>query len=482
MILGIDLGTGSLKVAVVDSGGRVVASTEVEYAVRSPRVGWSEMDPETWWSALVTAVRRLPDELRRRVDAVGLSGQMHSLVLCTASAIPVRAAILWSDTRSETVLPAFRSLAPGQRRRLANPVVVGMTGPSLLWLVRNEPDAVAKARWAMQPKDWLRLRMTGVPATDPSDASATLLYDIEADGWATDIVRDLGLPDDRLPPILPSSARGGELLERAAEELGLAPGLPVAVGAGDTPAAALGAGMVALNDGQLSLGTGAQIVVIGMGAAQAGEPVVHRFRSALPGQHYTMAAMQNAGLALTWVRSILGLTWQQLYASFDAERVQADLVFLPYLSGERTPLMDARVRAAWVGLGLHHDRDDLAAAALAGVALAVLDGYRAVRAAGLDVASLRVTGGGSREPRFMQFLCDLLGVPFELDHTPRASARGAVYLAAGMLGREIGPWRSPRPAQRSRMEPRALSGQATELVQAFHRERERSRGVLSRLA
>jgi len=475
VILGIDLGTGSVKTAVIDRGGRLVASTEAEYAVRAPVPGWSETAPEAWWSGLVAAVRGLPEKLRRRVEAIGLSGQMHSLVLCTASGVPLRPAILWSDTRSETVLPAFRSLAPSQRRRLLNPIVAGMTGPSLLWLDRNEPDAVSTARWALQPKDWLRLRLTGVPATDPSDASATLLYDIVADGWATDIVRDLGLPNDLLPAIRPSDAHGGDLVGAAAEALGLTPGLPIATGAGDAAAAALGSGIVESNDAQLSLGTGAQIVVIGTGTGPGPEPAVHRFRSALPGQHYTMAAMQNAGLALSWVRSVLGLTWQQLYASFDPEEVRADLVFLPYLSGERTPLMDARLRAAWVGLGLHHGREDLAAAALAGVALAVLDGFRAVHAAGLGVAGLRVTGGGSREIRYAQFLCDLLGVPFELADTPRASARGAAYLAARMLGCDLGGSGSRKPAPWCRMQPRPLAGQARELVEAFQQVRDRLR-------
>lgn len=480
MILGIDLGTGSLKTAVIDAVGNMVASTEVEYAVQSPQVGWSETNPEVWWSALVRAVRELPEELRRRVEAIGLTGQMHSLVLCTPSGVPLRPAILWSDVRSETVLHAFRSLTRQQRGRLANPIVAGMTGPSLLWLVRNEPEAVSSARWAMQPKDWLRLRLTGVPATDPSDASATLLYDIVADDWAMDIVRDLGLPVDLLPPIRPSGARGGELEEASAEELGLAPGLPIAIGAADAPAAALGAGIVEAGDAQLSLGTGAQIVIIGAGTEPGPEPAVHRFRSALPGQHYTLAAMQNAGLALNWVRSVLGLTWQQLYGSFQPERLTAGLVFLPYLSGERTPLMDARVRGAWVGLGLHQGRDDLAASALAGVALAVLDGFRAVQAAGLEVACLRVTGGGSREPRYTQFLCDLLGVPFELVDTPRASARGAAYLASTMLGRGIGRSGPRRPIPGSRLQPRPPTERVAVLVEAFHRERERLRAFAAR--
>ena len=473
MILAIDLGTGSVKTVAVDDDGATAAFAEGDYAVVAPEVGWSETDPEAWWQALVHAVRTLPEAIRRQVTAIGLSGQMHSLVLCSGAGAPVRPAVLWSDTRSETVLADFESLSVAQRRRLGNPIVTGMTGPSLLWLARHEPESLARARWALQPKDWLRLRMTGVAATDPSDASATLLYDLEADSWAEDIVRALGLPPELLPPVWPSDARGGALAAEHADALGLQPGIPVAVGAGDTPAAALGAGLVHQGEAQLSLGTGAQIVVIGAGSAPSLDPAVHSFRSAVPGQHYTLAAMQNAGLALNWVRNTLGMTWEQLYAGFDPERLRPDLVFLPYLSGERTPLMDASARAAWVGLGLHHTRDDLAAAALSGVAMSVLDGFQAIEEAGLTVERLRVTGGGSREPRFAQFLCDLLGVPFDFAETPRASAMGAAHLAASMLGRELPVVRPTRGAPRPPMRPRPLDESARELVEGFHRVRHR---------
>ena len=472
MILAIDLGTGSVKTVVVGDDGATAAFAEAVYGVDAPEVGWSETDPEAWWQALVNAIRFLPGAVRREITAIGLSGQMHSVVLCADDGAPVRPAILWSDARSEGVLPAYLQLSAERRRRLANPIVAGMTGPSLLWLARHEPASLERARWALQPKDWLRLRMTGVAATDPSDASATLLYDLDADAWAEDVVRALGLPPELLPPVRPSEAKGGKLGPAAAADLGLEPGIPVAIGAGDTPAAALGSDLVREGEAQLSLGTGAQIVVVGAGGPPDAEPVVHRFRSALPSQRYTMAAMQNAGLALSWVRAALGMSWEELYAGFDPDALRPDLVFLPYLSGERTPLMDASARGAWVGLGLHHTRQDLAAAALAGVALAVRDGYQAIRDAGLDIESLRLTGGGSRDPRFRQFLCDLLGVPFELAGTPRASAVGAARLAARMLGWEL-PAGVSVDAPSAPLQPRPLGEKTGELVEAFRRARDR---------
>jgi xylulokinase len=476
MILGIDLGTSALKAIVVSTTGSPVTSSRAEYAVNTPRPGWAETDPELWWQALITAVQVIPEDIRQQVTAIGLSGQMHSLVLCSATGNPVRPAILWSDTRSESVLPTFKALGPAQRERLGNPIVAGMTGPSLLWLARHEPAAVESARWALQPKDWLRLRLTGVAATDPSDASATLLYDSMADGWAQDIMQFLALPAGLLPPIRASDAVGGELAAAPAGQLGLQPGIPVAIGAGDTPAAALGTGLVNANDAQLSLGTGAQIIVIGEpGGPGAGnpEPAVHRFRSALKEQHYTMAAMQNAGLALNWVRSILGFTWEELHAAFDPSGIPADLVFLPYLTGERTPFMDAGLRATWTGMALHHTREDLAAATLAGVALAIRDGLQALRDAGAEAARLRVSGGGSQAPGFTQFLCDLLAVPLQPTETPDASALGAARLAAGMLQQDFG---SPGRAEANpdlQFKPRPLTQETTELLERFQSVQQR---------
>lgn len=472
MILGIDLGTGSLKAVAVTDDGTIAAAGEADYDVQSPELGWSETDPEAWWQALVTAVRALPGDVRRQIAAIGLSGQMHSLVLSTSAGEPVRPAILWSDTRSKSVVADYRSLAAAQRKRLANPIVAGMTGPSLLWLARHEPEAVESARWALQPKDWIRLRMTGVAATDPSDASATLLYDIPADAWAEDVLHSLGLPPGILPPIRASDARAGVLLKAPADALGLTPGTPVAVGAGDTPAAALGTGLVDDGEAQLSLGTGAQIVVVGSSCTPRADPTVHCFRSALPEQHYTMAAMQNAGLALNWVRTVLDFTWEQIYASFEPERIRRDLVFLPYLSGERTPLMDSTARAAWLGMSLHHTREDLAGAALAGVAMSILDGFEAILATGTEIERLRVTGGGSRVPHYMQFLCDLLGVPFEIAETPRASALGAARLAGRMVGREPSAAQSIQRAAGARVKPRAFGDDVKALLEAFRRMRD----------
>lgn len=458
MLLGLDLGTSSMKAVVMDADGRMLAVSEAAYPVSAPRPGWAETDPDAWWGAAVAAARAIPERLRRGVAAIGLSGQMHSTVLCTAAGVPVRPAVLWSDTRSRTALGGYRALSEGERRRLGNPLVAGMTGPTLLWLAEHEPRGLESARWALLPKDWLRLRLTGLPGTDPSDGSATLLYDIAADGWAEEVVRRLGIPLRLLPPIQASHLPAGELRHGAASALGLAPGIPVVAGAGDTAAAAYGSGLVRPGDAQLSVGTGAQIVVIGAPERADPDPVVHLFRAAVPGQRYAMAAMQNAGLALRWVCDVLDLSWEELYGSFDPGRVPQGVVFLPYLSGERTPILDAGVRAA-----------------LAGVALAIRDGFGALVAAGHAVDALRLTGGGARDAGFVQLLADLIGVPLLLTDTPRASAVGAALLAlAGVSGDDpVGiAQRVPSPV-RAEVLPGERSAELASLVSRFEAVKER---------
>ena len=235
MILAIDLGTGSVKTVAVDDDGATAAFAEGDYAVVAPEVGWSETDPEAWWQALVHAVRTLPEAIRRQATAIGLSGQMHSLVLCSGAGAPVRPAVLWSDTRSEFILADFESLSGAQRRRLGNPIVTGMTEPSLLWLARHEPESLARARWALQPKDWLRLRMTGVAATDPSDASATLLYDLEGDRRRRTSCARWGCPPNSCRPCGLRTPEGERWPRKMPTPSVSGQASPLPIGAGDTP-------------------------------------------------------------------------------------------------------------------------------------------------------------------------------------------------------------------------------------------------------
>jgi xylulokinase len=435
MLLGIDLGTGSAKALLLAADGTAAYEASSSYPVHAPHPGWAESEPEDWWLAVASAVRKAVGNHADRVQAIALSGQMHGVVLASESGQPLRPAILWADTRSSATLNTYHSLDAAILERLGNPVTAGMAGPTLLWLREHEASLYAQARWALQPKDWLRLRLTGEVATEPSDASGTLLYDIVSDNWAGEAIWALNLRGDWLPKIIPSSAIAGYLTTIASEHLGLRVGLPVIAGAADTAAAALGNGLLEPGLVQLTIGTGAQIIT------PRSQPIIdphgrtHLYRTALPNQWYTLAAMQNAGLALEWVRGILGLSWQEVYTkAFSVPPGCEGLTFLPYLTGERTPHLDPYVRGAWVGLGLHHTQAHLMRAALEGVAFALRQGFEALEATGFKAAELRLAGGGTAEMPWKQLLTDVLRIPLYATTVAAASARGAALLAGIGIG------------------------------------------------
>jgi xylulokinase len=441
MLLGLDLGTSSVKALLMAEGGAVLGEGSASYAVRAPRPGWAESTPEDWWTAVLEATGAAVGRLGAEVTSLGLSGQMHGVILVDELGLPLRPAIIWADARSGAELAAYRGLDEDLGRRLANPPAVGMAGPSLLWLRDQEPDAYTSARWALQPKDWLRMRMTGEAATEPSDASATLLYDLLADDWAYAQAEILGLRTELLAPLFPSACVAGTLEGDAAGELGLRKGLPVAAGAADTAAAMLGTGLLRPGPVQLTIGTGGQVVTPREGPEPDPHGRTHLYRAAVPGLWYSLAAIQNAGLALEWVRKVLGASWKDVYEeAFAVPPGSGGVTFLPYLSGERTPRFDPVARGAWTGLGLDHTRGHLLRAALEGVAFALREALEALEDLGTIAPELRLagggTGGGSGAP-WRQLLADVLGRPLWLlpdEISSVASARGAAFLAGLACG------------------------------------------------
>ncbi|PPS45931.1 xylulokinase [Chroococcidiopsis sp. TS-821] len=435
MLLGIDLGTSSVKALLLDTNGTVVREATCAYAVQAPQPGWAETDPEQWWNAVAIAVKNAVKN-PQDVQAIALSGQMHGVVLTDSEGTPLRPAILWADTRSSEMLREYNALDSQLRSKLANPIAAGMAGASLLWLRQYEPETYAKARWVLQPKDWLRLRLTGKVAAEPSDASGTLLYDVVSDCWALDVIAALKLRCDWLPELLPSSSSiAGNLTSEASAHLGLIVNTPVIAGAADTAAAALGNGSIEPGTVQLTVGSAAQIITPRL------QPIVdpygrtHLYRAALPHQWYTLAAIQNAGLALEWVKGVLGYSWKQVYAeAFAVPPGCAGLTFLPYLTGDRTPHLDPHARGAWVGLGLHHTRAHMMRAALEGVAFSLKQGLEAIIATDVTVTQLRLAGGGTLEPVWQQLLADVLQVPLYTTTIAAASARGAAILAGIGIG------------------------------------------------
>ena len=445
--LGLDLGTSSAKAVVTDTGGRVLAQASAGYAVSSAMAGYAESDPADWWSAVRACAREAVDAVVHaggtRPAALGLSGQMHGLVLASADGQALRPALLWADSRATGALGAYRRLGPAALARLANPLAPGMTGPLLMWVAEHEPGTYRDARWALAPKDWLRARLTGEIHAEPSDASASLLYDVPGDRWDLEVVRALGLDAGLLAPVLPSAgAPAGHLTAAAAADLGLPAGIPVAAGAGDTAAAALGSG-ISLGDIQLTVGTGAQVLRLLAAPASRADAGVHLYRSATPDGWYQMGATLSAGLSLNWVREVMNASWAELYASAGRPGRPHDPIFVPHLSGERTPYCDPALRGSWTALSLADDRTSLLRSALEGTAFAIRDALDALLgddrpgeapSSGQGPARLRLAGGGTLAAGWRQLLADVLGRPLYAVDVPAASGRGAALLGAHAAG------------------------------------------------
>lgn len=433
MFLGVDLGTSSVKVVAVDARGEIAARASRGYRLDTPRPGWAEQEPEAWWAASADAAREVatevgPDEVR----AIGLSGQMHTLVLLDDAGRPTRPAISWADARSEAEVRTFaqRIDRRTQVEALGNPVVTGFTGPSLLWVQAHEPEVYAVSTRLALAKDYLRFRMTGVWATDVSDASATLLFDPYQRRWATDVVGALGLEPAMLPPLVGPSEVAGRLHGDAGEALGLPVGVPVVTGASDQAAAACGCGLVDPGSMLVTIGSGGQVFMPLAVPVADPELRVHLFCHAVPERWHLLGAVQNAGLALDWVRRSFGWGWEELYARAAAAPAGAEgVTFLPYLTGERTPHMDPRARASWAGLALAHTPDHLARAAVEGVVFTVAEAVEACFEAGGPVEALAVTGGGAELALMRQILADVTGRVIRRADVREASAKGAAVLA-----------------------------------------------------
>lgn len=439
-VLGIDLGTASTKAAVVDHAGRVRGAGAADHAVMRPAPGAAESDPADWLTSVAQATHTALDAAGHpHVDAVGLSGQMHGVVCSDADAAPLAPAMLWPDARATAACQRYRRLPPAARRALANPIVPGMFGPLLATALAGSPDLRRTLRWALSPKDWLRAVLTGGIATEPSDASATLLWDAEASDWSRPALDALDVSDRVLAPLVASDAVAATLNTRGAQLLGLPAGTPVAAGAGDTAAAIVGSRLPAGHT-QLSVGTGAQVVVAVDAPHLVDDPVVHRYRRADGDGWYAMAAIQNAGLALEWVREVMRADWDEVHAALDAVGPGADgVTFHGYLTGERTPVLDADVRGAWQGLSLHQQRPALLRAALEGVAFAIRDGAAALQREGIDPGPVWLLGGGTADPRWRMLLAGTLNRPLTVHRLADVSVLGAARLAAAAVDRDLPP-------------------------------------------
>jgi len=447
--LGIDLGTSSVKVLLVDGDGRVLGTGAAEYPTQRPHPGHAEQHPDDWWRATGAATHQALAWAGAKVHVagIGLAGQMHGTVLLGERGQILAPAIIWADQRSWKQVAAITE-AVGAERLIdlaGSPVATGFQAATIRWLQEEKSSLWWRTKTVLLPKDELRRRLTGTLATDPSDAAGTLLLDARWRGWSPDILAALGIDPAKLPPVHPSVEVAGGLTPDAAESLGLPEGTPVAVGAGDAAAGLLGAGIVDPATMLLSLSTGAQVMVPARGVHPDPKGRSHTFCSALepspdaPGW-YQMGATLAAGMALRWLRDeLMQLGGDDAYARMTAWAAEAPLgadglLFLPYLAGERTPHMDPTARGAFLGLTARHDRGRLVRAVLEGTALAAWDAFAVLVEHGAVPTRIVMAGGGARSPLWRQIVADLFALPVHALATADQAAIGAALLAAAAVG------------------------------------------------
>ncbi len=441
--LGIDVGTSGTRALLVDERGRVChASTAPHEEMRMERPLWAEQRPENWWDAAQHAIRAVLSAAAisgRDIRGVGLSGQMHGLVLLDGGGQVIRPALIWCDQRSQQQVDAInRSLgAETVLRATANPVLTGFTLPKLLWVRDHDPASFDRVRKILLPKDYVRLRLSEEYATDVSDASGTALFDVVRRTWSEDLVSRLDLDRAMLPAAFESSCLTGTISAAAAAATGLPQGTPVAAGAGDQAASAVGNGIV--EPGLVSCTLGTSGVVFAHLDAPAYDPAgrVHTFCHAVPRAWHIMGVTQAAGLSLQWFRNQLAPA--SSYDALTAEAAAAPtgsngLYWLPYLMGERTPHLDARARGGWIGLTAGHTRADLLRSLLEGVSFSQRDCLDLVEQLAGCVTAVRLSGGGARSPFWRQLLADVFGKPVIVLENQEGSAYGAALLALVATG------------------------------------------------
>jgi len=433
--LGIDLGTGSVKAALLADAGTVLASAGRAYRVDAPQPGWAESDPLEWLTATHDVTRQVASAGLPAPEAVGFSGQMHGVVIADADLAPLRPAILWADGRSvEQARDLATSLTVAELSRLGSPAVTGFAATTLAWLLRHEPDVMARAVHVLQPKDWLRAVLGGGLATDPSDASGTLLFDVVSGTWSAWALDWLGMGASLLPPVVASHERVG-----AVRLQGFPDPLPCAVGAADTACALAGLGLGA-GGGFVAVGSGAQVVRV-MSSPELDETLrTHTFATAgSPGDGwYRIGAVQASGLSLTAALAWFGATIDEAAAALAPGVCASDPIFVPYLSGERTPFMDPNLRGSWHHLSLATDRPAMLRSVLEGVAQAVALGVDAVQSSGDRLpAIVPLIGGGSHDAAFRQLLADASGLTLAPAEAPDSAVVGAGLLAAGLTSNPV---------------------------------------------
>ena len=440
LYIGIDLGTSASKFLLVDEVGRVLNTVTKEYPLSFPRPGWSEQDPAHWWQACLAGVPELLAGFdAKQVAGIGVGGQMHGLVALDAAGNVLRPAILWNDGRTAAQVDYLNETVGNDKLSAwtGNIAFAGFTAPKLLWMRQNEPDLFARIAKILLPKDYLVYRLTGVHATDYSDASGTLLLDVAHKRWSSEMLDLCGVTEAQMPTLFDSWQPVGTLTAAAAAALGLPTDVVVCAGAGDNAAAAIGTGTVGEGRCNISLGTSGTVFISSEQFRVDPHNALHAFAHADGDFHLMGCMLSAASCNKWWMEDILhdGDYAAAQEAIVPEKLGRSHVFYLPYLMGERSPINDTNARAVFLGMTMDTTRADMTQAMLEGVAFALRDSVEIARSLGLDISRSTLCGGGSRSPLWRTILANVLGIPLDLPATEQGPGYGAALLALVACGR-----------------------------------------------
>src|SRR5512140_3089201 len=472
--LGIDVSTTATKALLIDSEGKVIAVHSTTYGFETPHALWSEQDPELWWNGTQRSIRAVLNESKvdpSQILGVGLTGQMHGLVLLDATKNVLRPAILWNDQRTQAQCDEIHQKIGRERfiQITGNVALTGFTAPKILWVRENEPEVYAQARHVLLPKDYVRLQLTGQYAMDKADGAGTVLFDLRVRDWSDEVLKLLGIDRQWMPRTFEGPECTGRITAQAAALTGLKEGTPVVAGGGDQAAQAVGVGAVEVGIIGLTVGTSGVVFATTPSALVEPEGRLHAFCHAVPGMWHFMGVMLSAAGSLQWYRDALApeMSFDDLVG--EAEKAPAGsegLLFLPYLSGERTPYPDPLARAAFVGLTLRHGRAHMTRAVLEGVAFGLKDMFALIQSAGLGkITQVRASGGGTKGALWRQIMASALEAELVTVNTSEGAAFGAALLA----GVGSGAWHDVQQACAATVRITGSTKPVEQQTEAYHK-------------
>lgn len=438
-LIGIDIGTSGTKSALFDLSGNVVASATAEYPLYQPNNGWAEQDPQDWWEAVCATLRQITAQADGEIAGIGLSGQMHSLVLLDKGDQVIRPAILWCDQRTSTQCEKIEDIV-GREQLIeitANPALPGFTASKLVWVQDNEPENYDKVAHILLAKDYIRFKLTGEYATEVSDASGMQLLDVANRCWSKEVCEKLNVNMAHLAKVYESPEVTGHVTAQAAALTGLSAGIPVAGGAGDNAAAAIGMGVHAPGKAFTTIGTSGVVFTPTDSPIIDKKGRIHTFCAAVPGTWHVMGVTQAAGLSLNWFRRTFApeLSYDQITDACKPLPIGADnLLYLPYLMGERTPILDSNARGVFFGLSAIHTKAHMARAVIEGISYSLNGCLDVINEVGIQVSDMALCGGGAKSPFWKQMLCDIYNIPIKTMVSDEGAALGAAILGGCAAG------------------------------------------------